>query len=62
MSTAGARPEMKITRLAAEHGTVCSIEGRRAAAPSTERRAALAAQRGRLVSADTKVGRSRHEL
>jgi len=52
---------MNNVRQAAEYGTVSTIEGRRAAAPSKERRAALAAQRLRLVSSDTKVGKSRYE-
>lgn len=50
----------KLPRPAVEYGTVSTIEGPRAAAPSPERRAALESQRLRLVSADTKVGKSRY--
>lgn len=53
-------PQPRTERAVAEYGTVSTIEGRRAAAPSPERRAALAAQRVRLVSPDSKVGKSRY--
>lgn len=52
--------EAKAVRQVAEYGTVSTIEGRRAAAPSKERRAALQAQRVRLVSPDSKAGKSRY--
>ena len=58
--TTAAVVDREAGRHAAEYGTVSTIEGRRAAAPSRERRAALAAQRVRLVSPDSKVGKSRH--
>lgn len=50
----------RTVRPAAEYGTVSTIEGRRAAAPSPERRAALESQRVRLISPDSKVGKSRY--
>jgi len=53
-------PQPRPVRTVAEYGTVSTIEGRRAAAPSRERRAALAGQRVRLVSSDSKVGKSRY--
>ena len=53
-------PQPKAVHQAAEYGTVTTIEGRRAAAPSKERRDALAAQRVRLVSSNSKVGKSRY--
>ncbi|MHB1490525.1 MAG: hypothetical protein ACYCTH_08510 [Cellulomonas sp.] len=53
-------PQIKAVCQVAEYGTVSTIEGRRAAAPSRERRAALEAQRARLVSSDSKVGKSRY--
>ena len=52
-------PQTKAVRQAVEYGTLSTIEGRRAAAPR-ERRAAQQEQRGRLVSADSKAGKSRY--
>lgn len=53
-------PQTKAVRQVAVYGTVSTIEGRRASAPSKERRAALEAQRLRLVSSSSKVGKSRY--
>lgn len=42
------------------YGSVSTIEGRRAV-PSVEGRSQLSAQRERLMSKDTKVGKTRYE-
>lgn len=44
-----------------EYGTITTIEGIHTCAPTKERRAALAAQRAKLVSANTKAGKSRYD-